>query len=526
MMSLAAKAQITNQNARILSLKECLEMALSHNLNVRVDRYSPEIERYNLQASYGVYDALLTLNASSSYVKQPPTFDPKKFTQTKPKTNAPAVLYTTNVVNQDSPYEQTVDSFGPALTGALPTGLSYNLFARSDYYDATSFPLTDFLVTQNVRNQDFPPATNVPNTNNYFATVGLTLSQPLLKDFWIDRNRRNIQLQKKNLKISELTLQEQLMRTVTTVATSYYNLMFAREEVRLQTAALEAAKRLLDDTRRKVQGGALPPLDQQQVESSVETIQTALFSAEQNYNREQNTLKNLLTDNYQSWMDVMIAPSENLTPIVELPPNRSASWANALLRRPDVLQMKLDLEKQDILLRFTHNQLFPSLNLVGSYGWASQEHTFSETLNGVAHGSFPFYSVAVIFSIPLGDTTARNEHKAAKLAKSQGLLQFQKLQNTVIAEVDTAVNLTETTFKQVASTRKAREFSEAALASVQRQYEAGTLTSYFVVDQQRLLTRAQFGEIRALADYNIALARLALSEGTTLEKNHINLAPK
>ncbi len=524
MMSLAGKAQITNQNTRLLSLRECFEMALVHNLNIRIDRYSPEIARYNLQAAYGVYDPILSFNASSSYLKQPGNFDPKKFTQIKPTVTSPT--FTTNVVNQDSPYEQAVDSFGPALAGALPMGLAYNLFARSDHFDATSFPLTDFLITQTLPNQIFPPATNVPNTNNYFATVGLTLSQPLLKDFWIDLNRRNIQLHKKNLKISELTLQEQLMRTVTTVATNYFNLMFAREEVSLQTAALEAAKRLLDDTRRKVQGGALPPLDQQQVESSVETIQTALFSAEQNYDRQQNMLKNLLTDNYQAWMDVTIAPSENLTPIVELPPNRSASWANALLRRPEVLQLKLDLEKLDINLRFTHNQLFPSLNLVGSYGWASQEHTFSQTLSGVAHGSFPFYSVAVVFSIPLGDTTARNEHKAAKLAKSRGLLQFQRLQNAVINEVDTAVKLTETTFKQVASTRKAREFAEAALASVQRQYEAGTLTSYFVVDQQRLLTRAQFGEIRALADYNIALARLALSEGTTLEKNHVALAPK
>src|SRR5712692_5817366 len=115
MMSLASKAQITNQNTRILSLKECLEMALAHNLNVRVDRYSPEIARYNLQASYGVYDPILSLNASSSYVKQPPTFDPKKFTQTKPRITPSVALYTTNVLNQDSPYEQTVDSFGPAL---------------------------------------------------------------------------------------------------------------------------------------------------------------------------------------------------------------------------------------------------------------------------------------------------------------------------------------------------------------------------------------------------------------------------
>jgi len=71
MMSLAGKAQITNQNTRLLSLRECFEMALVHNLNIRIDRYSPEIARYNLQAAYGVYDPILSFNASSSYLLEP-----------------------------------------------------------------------------------------------------------------------------------------------------------------------------------------------------------------------------------------------------------------------------------------------------------------------------------------------------------------------------------------------------------------------------------------------------------------------
>ena len=37
------------------------------------------------------------------------------------------------------------------------------------------------------------------------------------------------------------------------------------------------------------------------------------------------------------------------------------------------------------------------------------------------------------------------------------------------------------------------------------------------------LTAARSAEIRALADYNIALEQLAFDEGTTLERNHIDL---
>ena len=137
-MSLSAAAQTTNQNTRSLSLRDSLEMALAHNLNIRIDRYAPQIARYQLRAAYGLYDPLLSLQASYSFNKQPPTFDPKKFSQFKP---TPQQDFTTNLVNQDAPYEETIVSAGTALAGVLPTGLSYNFFARSSYEDARSFQI-------------------------------------------------------------------------------------------------------------------------------------------------------------------------------------------------------------------------------------------------------------------------------------------------------------------------------------------------------------------------------------------------
>ena len=44
-----------------------------------------------------------------------------------------------------------------------------------------------------------------------------------------------------------------------------------------------------------------------------------------------------------------------------------------------------------------------------------------------------------------------------------------------------------------------------------------------MLDFQRRLAFARYAEVRALADYHIAQAGLALSEGGVLEKNHIDL---
>jgi outer membrane protein TolC len=507
-----AAAQTTNHQIRALSLKECLQLALAHNLDIQIDRYSPQISQYLLNAAYGAYDPTLNLTAQRSFVDEPAQFNPKKYP-------LPEEIKQQSV-RINSEYELTVDSVGPALGGHLPSGLSYNLFARSDHLNATTFPSAQDLALA-AGMLALPPA----QTNDYYATAGITLSQPLLKNAWIDIRRRNIQINKQNLKISELALKANIMTILTSVITSYYDLVFAREQVNVEKKALELAGRLLEDTRLKVKAGTMTPLDETQAEADVETIRTALFAAEQNYSQRENILKNLLTEQYQSWMDVGILPSETLS-VPDLPANRTVSWVNALTKRPDLEELRLDLERQNILVRFSYNQLFPNLDLFGSYGWQAVERGFSGSWNTISDGSNPFYSVGVVFSIPLGNITARNEYKASQAARKMAMLRLQQLQNTIFTEVDTAVKLVETTYKQISSTHKAGEAAEAALEARVMEFNAGTTNSFFVLEAQRNLIRARSAEIRALADYNIALAKLALSEGTTLEKNQITLKTK
>jgi hypothetical protein len=43
---------------------------------------------------------------------------------------------------------------------------------------------------------------------------------------------------------------------------------------------------------------------------------------------------------------------------------------------------------------------------------------------------------------------------------------------------------------------------------------------------QEVLTAAQTAELQALTDYNRILAQLAFAEGSTLERNHLELEAK
>jgi outer membrane protein TolC len=78
----------------------------------------------------------------------------------------------------------------------------------------------------------------------------------------------------------------------------------------------------------------------------------------------------------------------------------------------------------------------------------------------------------------------------------------------------------------VDATKQARIYAEDALDAEQKTYAVGKATTFDVLQLQNNLTSARGQEIRSLANYEEALANLDAQEGSTLEKNNINLEAK
>jgi outer membrane protein TolC len=523
--AIAASAQTTNSTTKSLTLEECIQTALEHNFDVQIKRYSPEIARYNLNLSYGGYDPTFSFSGEHDYSLSPGGIDP-----------------------QGRPFGGTdsdIDRFSTALRGLLPWGLTYDLGGSLSDRNGTqlgSVPdpnnpttvVTNSFVDINTGNTISFRSTNfntiparVPSQEVTAGSVGvLQLRQPVLKNFWIDSTRLNIVLSKRNLKISDLDLHFQLMNTVTAVEDAYYNLIFSEENVKVQTAALELAKKLLEENKTKVKIGALAPLDEKQAESQVASSEADLLAALGSRDTQQRVLKNLLSDDYSKWGDVVVKPTETLLAMPQSF-NKQESWQKGLSLRPDLLQAKLSLEKQGHIVRFQRNQMFPQLDLFGNYGYsAGQTAEYSGAFDQFRRGDNPFYSAGAEVSIPIGNVSARNNYKAAKAAKEQMALQLKQLEQTVLVQIENSIATAMTSFERVKATRNASEYALAALKAEETKLQNGKSTSFQVLQLQRDLTAARSSEIRALADYNIALSQLALSEGTTLERRKISLNVK
>ncbi len=484
--ALTAAAQTgTNSIAtRAMSLQDCIQQALQQNFDVQIQRYNPQISLYDLNAAYSGYDPTFNIAGQHNY-------------------NDSGASYQNGQVVAGSEYN--ANSFNSGFNGGTPWGMTYNL---SGNISETYGTLAGF-----------------PNQDSSSGQIGINLTQPLLKNFWIDTTRLNIRVAKNRLKYSEQGLRQQLITSVSAVVNAYYELIFAQQNVQVQQQALDLAQTQLDQDKQRVQIGTLAILSVQQDESQVAQSQANLIAAQSTLDTDENILKNLLTDNYSKWHDVPIQPTAMLeAPLQSF--DLQNSWSEGLAERPDLLQAKLNVEQQGIQLKYYRNQLFPELDLIGSYGFNGAGREYSDVFSQYNQGNRPFYSYGAQMTVPLSNVGPRNQFKSTKATLQQVLLQLKQLEQNVMVEIDNAVKVAESDYQSVQATRQARIYAEAALDAEQKTYAVGKATTFEVLTYQNNLTAARSQEIRALANYNESLANLAQQEGTTLQQYNINLEAK
>jgi outer membrane protein TolC len=472
-------AQTTNVPVRSLSLIDCIRIAVENNFDVKIEQKDVDRAHRRVSLAYGEYDPVFRGEVGHANRLSPGGID-----------------------DQNRPFvgtETERDAFSARIDGLLPGGLEYTLAA----------PFVD----SHGRSSSGP-------FENTAGSVGIELRQPLLKDFWIDAPRLTIKVNKSLLKTSQLAFRNQLMNTVARVELAYYDLLLAREAVKVQDQALKLTRELLAANRERIKQGVMAALDEKQAESQVSAQRSLLLSAERAVSLQENILKGLLSDNFVEWQDVAIEPAGDLAAAPQAV-DRKESWKRGLAMRPDFLQLREEVERFGYIVKYSHNQLFPRLDAVGAYGYDASEREFSGAFGQIRRQSSPFYSYGLQLTVPLERRTARESYKISRIDREQALLRLSQLEQEVLLQIDDAVKVVETNWERVGTTREARAFAEVALQAEQTKMENGKSTSFFVLQFQRDLTAARSEEIRALAEYNKALAQLALREGSILQRHNL-----
>ena len=99
----------------------------------------------------------------------------------------------------------------------------------------------------------------------------------------------------------------------------------------------------------------------------------------------------------------------------------------ALEMRPDFAAAKRTVERNNIVVKFNRNQLWPEIDLVGSYGLNGRGPTFNRLSDSTVSGDNPAWSVGVMVTIPLGNRQARATYHQSKLQVDQSLISLKQL---------------------------------------------------------------------------------------------------
>jgi outer membrane protein TolC len=491
------------QGALSMSLEECIVKALRDNLGVAIQVLGPQISAEAVNQVQEKYVPNLSLSFQSR------------------KTENAAFSYL------DSPGDSTVNKTQNFnflnVNQVLPTG------------GTLSLGFTGYRTTTNTRGITIDP--------RFGTTLSFQLAQPLLRNFGLQINRREIQVAANNLGVSQETLKNTLMTTVYNVESAYWNLVYSIENLDVRRQSLQLAKDLLEKNQRSVEVGTLAPMEVLSAQAEVATREADLIQAETQIKSNEDQLKLLLhiTGEEDKAMAALV-PKDKPT-YVQREVNLEEALATAIVNRTDLKIAQLGLQTDRINLRYSKNQTLPDLSLSASYSSPGVDGTrifyignpldgnIDHTVPGGISGAisqtmkftYPNWNLGLTLNLPLANVFSRAALAQARLNLRQSMLDLENQKDQVYLEIKNAVRAVDANYKRIVAFTKARDLAEQKLAAEEEKFRVGMSTNYVVLTYQRDLASARISELNAIVSYNISLAALERATGTNLQSKNINL---
>jgi outer membrane protein len=485
-----------------LSLEEAIAMAIENNLDVQIARFDPLIAEEQHVAAWGAYDPRAAA----------------QFLYTHSEIPVASTLQTDSVLR-----EKEWSGTG-GVTGLVPLlGWQYGISYTGDSLESNSSI------------QDLSP--------QYTTGLVANVTLPLLKDFlWSEP-----WLLVKTSKILEGSALEQfrtdLMDTVQNVARAYWELIASEERLRVANKSLESNLTLLDQTKAQYEVGVVSRVEVVEAEAGVAERELNRIREENGYRTAQDVL-----------IDLVLGP--NLTPdstleiepttrpeVVQYAVDAEAATAKAFENRPELAVAHNEVDRVTMNLKFAKNQRLPQFDAVGSYGYQGlagrlnpAPGIFGGPRQPVA-GISPHYldadnrffrdngalnwSAGGVFSIPLGNTTARADARRAELELRQARTRVRRLEQSIVLEVREAIRNMRSGQEGIDAAERRRLAAEEQFRAEKIRLEHGESTPFDVLQRERDLVDAEAQKIAAFQIYLDSLAALDRAQGTILREHNV-----
>jgi len=558
-----------------LSLPDAIALALENNLDIELQRTLPRIAGTDvLRASGGGQ-----LRGLNLLINQPPPGiggpnGPLLTNLTSGSTPSPVVntnfsdlalisqqqnnlsIADATPLSSGSPIPQ----FDPSLSGAL------NWLHESTPQSSTVLTGgSNWFVSNNTNGsigllQGFSPGTqlslNFDNTRftsnatrytfnpTLSSNVGFTITQPLLRGFGIDLNRRFIRIAKNSQQVADQVFRQQVIDTIAGVSRLYTDLVSLNEDVKVKQESLRLAQRLYDDNKDKVDQGTLAPIEVTRAQAQVAASRQALIQAEGLVRQQELIVMTAITRRglaNPAVSEAHIVPTDSVT-VPEKEPVEPVQdlYAEALKNRPDLAQAGLQITNSEISLKGSLNALRPQIDLVGTMqnggfsgdpnalGGLTPANTpgaggYGTALGQIFRRDFPTYGIGLQVTLPLRNRVAQADAVRDQLQLRQAQIRRQQLEDQTRLEVaDAQVALQQARAAYEAAVQS-RVLQEQSVDVEQQKFSVGLSTNLQVIQFQSFLAQARSTEVAAKGAYAKAKLALERATGRILETNHVSI---
>jgi outer membrane protein len=549
--------QLIQNGKLMLSLEDAISLALENNMDIAVERYAPWLDEANLLRSLSgvngrlVFDPVLTATGFIAQAEQP--------------------------IN--NPFLSGIDVGLPTSTTipVAPPLVSHNAQGNFNYTQGFSLGTQLQVTFNNDRSSiNFPGDLFNPFVE---STLTVQVTQPLLNGFGKVANNRYIIEARNTVKVGESQFAQQVISTVAQVSDDYWELVFARDNVKVEEASVSVDQTLYENNKKQLEIGTMAPLDVITAQSQLASDQQALVQAQNTQLQDETTLLVAITKDPLaiSRANIEIIP---ITPIrtpdvVENIPLENAV-EEAWQKRPELQQTTLNLKNAQVEIQATKNGLLPTVNVFGLYqqiGIAGDSTSTTSTAAGFAsvptepilfangtpvtvgtpgapifvgsqvvnsvqtqhngglvdswdnmiHNNYPTYEAGVNVTLPIRNRAAQAASTQAILSRRQQEVQYRQTQNTIVLNVRRNMIALVQGRAAVAAAQEAETLAQQTLDDEQKKYELGSSTSYNVVLRTRDLTAAQGTLLRDRINLIEAEVSFNQSMGRTLDVNNISI---
>jgi len=493
---LAGIAIQANPQKKELTLKEAIQISLKNNLDLKIEILNSDYFWNSIEINKSIYIPTFDVNSSMSETKQP----------------------SSNFFSRDININERQE-LSLTLNQKIPLGGDLSIQMTNSRSESNS---------------------QFSTVNPYLSSqLSFSLSQPLLKGFGSFATNKDIYITLNDYKSNKQQLRKTIIDLIYNVEQNYWNLVYAYQNKDAQQKALERATDLLKQNEIKVRVGAAAPIDILSAKAEKANFESTVIQAEQQVQTAEEALKKILNIVQE---DYTINPIDK-PEIKKITVDFNKFLLEALNNRPDIIQAKLDLENQNIRVRYARNQMLPSLNLTASYFTVGRggdqlilegnpftgnqqvvgsiKKDIWDSINETVSNLYQNYSVSLNLSLPLSLKRERAQLMQAQINLKKSLLSLKKIENTIYSDVKEALKELETREKIVDANRITLELRDQHLKAEHKKLSVGLATNFDVINAQRDYLTALSSELNSRIQYKMTIAQINQILARTFEAFNI-----